>query len=56
MGGVRWSPMQAVNLQVEMRWLGICNKRHATVAAQYRVIESEALQILNERAAKPSKR
>ena len=51
MSGILWTPAQSVNVQQEAKWLGLHGARQALVAGQYRVIEREALRILNEREA-----
>lgn len=48
MGGAHYAPARAVNVQQELHWLGLPRKRQAQVAQQYRVIEREALKLLNE--------
>lgn len=48
MGGVHYTPARAVNVQQELCWLGLPRKRQAQVVQQYRVMEREALMVLNE--------
>lgn len=48
MGGVQYAPVRSVNVNQELQWLEIPRKRHAQVAQQYRVMEREALRVLNE--------
>lgn len=52
MGGANWRAAQAVNVAQELRWLGIHGKKQILVAQQYRVIENEAVRLLNAREAK----
>ena len=49
MGGAHYAPAQAVNLNQELLWLEIPRRRHAEVVQQYRVMEREAILVLNER-------
>ena len=56
MGGANWRAVQAVNLVQEARWQGLHGKQQAQVVAQYRVIEGEALRILNEREAQAARK
>ena len=49
MGGGYWACAQSVNVAQEARWLGLARGKQALVVSQYRVIEREALRILNER-------
>lgn len=55
MGGAHWRAVQAVNVGQEARWQGLHGKQQAQVVAQYRVIEGEALHILNEREAQAAR-
>jgi len=48
MGGAHYAPARAVNVQQELRWLGVPRKQHTQVVQQYRVMEREALLVLNE--------
>ncbi len=52
MGGVHYMPARSVNVQQELRWLGLPKKRHAETVALFRTIEHEALRLSNERANK----
>ena len=54
--GANWRAVQAVNLVQEARWQGLHGKQQAQVVAQYRVIEGEALRILNEREAQAARK
>jgi hypothetical protein len=54
MGGANWRAAQSVNVLQELKWQGIFGAKQAVVAGQYRVIEREALRILNEREANKS--
>ena len=56
MGGANWRPAQAVNVQQELRWLGIGGKKQVRVVQQYRVIEQEAVSLLNQREAEAAKK
>ena len=56
MGGVIWRAAPSASVAQEARWLGLHGKRQATVAQQYRVIECEALRILNEREAQAARK
>ena len=56
MGGANWRSVQAVNLVQEARWQGLHGKGQAEVVQQYRVIEQEALRILNEREAQAARK
>ncbi|QJC56135.1 hypothetical protein HC248_01421 [Polaromonas vacuolata] len=49
MGGANWRAVQAINLAQEAVWQGLQGKAQVPVVQQYRVIEQEALRILNER-------
>lgn len=50
MGGVVYMPARSVNVQQELRWLGLPQKAHASTVVLYRAIEAEAVNLLNERA------
>lgn len=56
MGGAHWRAAQAVNLVQEARWQGLHGPRQAKVVGQYRVIEAEALRLLNEREARAAEK
>lgn len=49
MGGVVYAGARATNVAQELQWLGVPRKAHAEVVGQYRVIEREALTLLNAR-------
>ena len=51
MGGAIWRVAPSSSVAQEMRWLGIHGRRQAQVVQQYRVIEREAVRLLNERQA-----
>ena len=52
MGGAHWACAQSVNVVQEARWQGLHGAKQAVVVGQYRVMEREAVRILNEREAK----
>jgi hypothetical protein len=52
MGGVSWRGASSASVLQEARWLGMGCKRQRAVVPQYRVMEREALRILNEREAR----
>jgi hypothetical protein len=54
MNGGHWSAAQSVNVEQEARWLGLSRTKRALVVGQYRQMEREAVQILNEREARKS--
>ena len=56
MGPAYWSAAQSVNLGQEARWQGLHGSRQAQVVRQYRVIEQEALALLNDREAKAAQK
>lgn len=56
MGGANWRGAQSVNVAQELRWLGIHGKKQVQVQQQYRVIEKEAVRLLNEREAQAAKK
>lgn len=49
MGGAHWRPAQAVNVAQEMHWMGIEPESQPDLRWQYRVMEQEALRVLNDR-------
>jgi len=56
MGGAHWRAAQAADVGQEARWQGLHGSRQAQVVRQYRVIEQEALALLNEREAKAAQK
>ena len=56
MGGAHWRGAPSASVAQEARWLGIAGQRQARLAQQYRVIETEALHILNEREAQAARK
>lgn len=56
MGGAHWRPAPSGSVAQEARWLGIAGNRQAPVVRQYRVIEHEALRILNAREAEAARK
>ena len=56
MGGASWRAALAANVAQEARWQGLHGAKQATAAAQYRVMEGEALKILNEREAQAARK
>ena len=46
-----WRAAASVNVAQELRWLGIAKGSAASVVQQYRVIETEAVRLINERQA-----
>jgi hypothetical protein len=56
MGGANWRAVQAINLAQEAVWQGLQGKAQVSVVQQYRVIEQEALRILNERELHASRK
>lgn len=54
--GAHWRAVQSVNLVQEARWQGLQGKAQAGVVQQYRVMEQEALRILNEREAQAARK
>lgn len=55
MGGAHWSAVRAGDLAQEASWLGLRGSKQASVVRQYRVIEQEALALLNEREAQAAR-
>lgn len=51
MGAANWRAAQSLNVAQEARWLDFHGKRQAVVVRDYRVIEQEALRLLNDREA-----
>jgi Phage related hypothetical protein (DUF1799) len=49
MGGALYLPARSVNVQQELVWLALPKRSQALTVAQFRQIEREALQLLNER-------
>lgn len=47
MGGSLWLAARSTDVAQEAQWLGLAVQRQGDVVAQYRVIEAEALRILN---------
>ena len=54
MSAGHWAAAQSVNVEQEARWMGLQRARRALVVRQYRQMECEAMQILNEREARKS--
>jgi len=52
MGGAMWLAARSTEVAQEARWLGLSDGRQAEVMWMYRVIEAEALQILNTSSSK----
>ena len=52
MGGVVYMAARSVNVQQELRWLGLPQRVHASTVVLYRAIEAEAVNLINERANK----
>jgi hypothetical protein len=50
MGGLIYSAARSTNIQQELHWLDLPRKLHAPTVILYRVIESEAVNQMNERA------
>jgi hypothetical protein len=51
MGGVHYSAARSVNVRQEWVWLGLPKQSQSEVVGQYRLMEREALAVLNERQA-----
>ena len=49
LGGLYFAAARSTDVRAEMVWLGLDRARQAVVVQQYRVMESEALHILNKR-------
>lgn len=49
MAGGCWSACEAGNVRQELDWMGIKPKQQADVVERYRVIEAEALRLMNLR-------
>lgn len=56
MGGAHWRAAPSASVLQEALWLGMGCKRQRAVVPQYRVMEREALRILNEREARAAKK
>jgi hypothetical protein len=50
MGGVVYMAARSVNVQQELRWLGLPRSVHAITVVLYRAIEVEAVNLINEQA------
>lgn len=50
MGGIVWRGAQWVNVAQAMRFMGVPHKEQGELWQQYRVMEAEALGILQQRA------
>lgn len=51
MGGAHYSAARSVNVAQELQWQGGAAKDRSQTVALYRVMEREALRVINERQA-----
>ncbi len=56
MGGAHWSAVPPGDVAREMEWLGVGRRDQRELRQQYRVMEDEALRILNEREAEAARK
>lgn len=54
MAGGFWSACEACNVRQELDWMGIKPKQQAEVVDRYRVIEAEALRLMNQKLSEKS--
>lgn len=56
MGGAQWQAARNVNVEQMMRWHGVQRRQQPALWQLYRVMQDEALSVLNERQAIANKR